>query len=322
MNCSLPFNWATTPPRLKSINTVSVCKVWVLDKKIRLWRQTLWRTLRTGKKWLNCEYDEGEKTGGGEQMERSCLGDSCLVKCDGETARQRQRARDEINGGRGGREKGGNGVNDNKTKQTNRSRQMGQSTMTDDMWAGEDVDPHTVTNANKCTDTCGRVKIRRQCMGARRRKQRHTVAQGFLWDAASCPDGVLVVSSGSFNTGSINSKKSVCPKPEPSCTLESQASNCYFWAEQKRLTGLNKIRARERSVAAPGLLKYLLVYNTNWFTLIKCWEKYCCSCANATNSPNNDTIIRQWHIKICTVCQIIKEIPSDLWWVIYTSSAW
>lgn len=35
-------------------------------------------------------------------MERSCLGDSRLVKCDGETMRQIQR--DEINGGGGGGE--------------------------------------------------------------------------------------------------------------------------------------------------------------------------------------------------------------------------
>lgn len=49
-------------------------------------------------------------------MERSCLGDSRLVKCDGETMRQIQR--DEINGGGGGggeeREDGGKSVNNNK----------------------------------------------------------------------------------------------------------------------------------------------------------------------------------------------------------------
>lgn len=37
---------------------------------------------------------EGESGGEAEQMERSCLGDSCLVKCDGETMRQIDRARE------------------------------------------------------------------------------------------------------------------------------------------------------------------------------------------------------------------------------------
>lgn len=32
-----------------------------------------------------------------EQMERSCLGDSCLVRCDGETESDKER--DEITGG-------------------------------------------------------------------------------------------------------------------------------------------------------------------------------------------------------------------------------
>lgn len=48
--------------------------------------------------------------GGGEQMERSCLGDSGRVKCDGKEKRRRRNTRR-----KGGEEEGGNGVNDNRT---------------------------------------------------------------------------------------------------------------------------------------------------------------------------------------------------------------
>lgn len=45
-------------------------------------------------------------------MERSCLGDSCLVKCDGEMMRQTEKKREmKMEEGRG---KGVKGVNDNK----------------------------------------------------------------------------------------------------------------------------------------------------------------------------------------------------------------
>lgn len=51
-------------------------------------------------------------------MERDCLGDSCLVKCDGETMRHRERERDEIKGGRRGRWEDGVNHNSNIKKQT------------------------------------------------------------------------------------------------------------------------------------------------------------------------------------------------------------
>lgn len=46
-----------------------------------------------GREKRTLNFKEGERGGGGDQMERSCLGDSCLVKSVVETMRQIQTER-------------------------------------------------------------------------------------------------------------------------------------------------------------------------------------------------------------------------------------
>lgn len=60
----------------------------IMIKECRLCRADRGREKRT------VNFKEGERGGGGgDQMERSCLGDSCLVKSDVETMRQIQTER-------------------------------------------------------------------------------------------------------------------------------------------------------------------------------------------------------------------------------------
>lgn len=154
-------------------------------------------------------------------MERSCLGDSCLVKCDGETMRQIQRER--WNKRREGGE--GNGVNSN--KQHRRAEA--------DRWDGakskwqttcEQTQTHMVINTNKFKDTRGRRAMRRQRMGARTQKETqkystiavhtHThIYRGSFVRCCQLPRLCIGSCSGSFNTGTINRRKLVCPEPEP-----------------------------------------------------------------------------------------------------------
>lgn len=105
-------------------------------------------------------------------MERSCLGDSRLVKCEEETMRRRRRWNEEREGEE---EEGGNGVNNNKTKKS-RSRQMGWKRTHKPIWTLTNVQTHA--DAEKSTENT---------KGSRNNDT------GGVWDAASYPDGVSVV---------------------------------------------------------------------------------------------------------------------------------
>ena len=91
-------------------------------------------------------------------MERSCLGDSCLVKCDEETTRQRQK---EIKQ-RGEEEEGRYGVNNNKkADEPKKTDGMGGEKYRNVVQTDTDMDRHAQfkrtddVNASKYKDNSG-----------------------------------------------------------------------------------------------------------------------------------------------------------------------
>lgn len=156
----------------------------------------------------------------GEQMEKSCLGNSCLVKCDGETAAEtegKERERDKTNGGRE------DGVNNKQYRQEDRwDVAKRQTTYAHTRHTTEDKDTHTRTWI-----------FARRCQSPR-------------WHAGSY--------SGSFDAASsINRKQLACPRPKPEPPTSQTVTGEEGGGDGK---GLNRVSGSQKLAAGEHDLLY------------------------------------------------------------------
>ena len=182
-------------------------------------------------------------------MERSCLGDSCLVKCVGETMRQIQRERwnkwreeeEEQEDEEDEEEEGGNGVNNN--KQNRRAEADRWDEATRQTTRGTDAHKlQTRTNLRTHVDAWTHIQKHRRTVAAHTHKHTH---RGILVRCCQLPRWYIASCSGSSSTQALLIEGSKAR------TRRHNGATSLQLLLPRRSTGLNKIRASQESAAPP-----------------------------------------------------------------------